>query len=88
VLNSLDTSNFNLTKRLKDKELFDGEDLVFKEDNREFGLPKEFDDERDYDAKVDGWDGWFQNFNWTQYIDGDDIAEEFFSRPGKPGIIF
>lgn len=70
-------------KRLKDKELFDGEDLVFKEDNREFGLPKEFDDERDYDAKVDGWDGWFQNFNWTQYIDGDDIAEEFFSRPGK-----
>jgi len=68
-------------KKLKDKDKYDGEDLIFRDDEREFGLPDDFDSEHDYDAKIDGWDGWFQNFNWTQYIDGDDIAEEFFNRP-------
>ena len=61
--------------------------MIFRDDEREFGLPDDFDSEHDYDAKIDGWDGWFQNFNWTQYIDGDDIAEEFFNRRVKTIVI-
>ena len=26
----------------------------------------------------EGWDGWFENFDWKQYIEGDDEAERFF----------
>ena len=64
--------------KLKDKDKYDGEELNFEDDEQLFGLPDEFDEEKDYNAGLDGWDGWFQNFNWTQYIDGDDVAEEFF----------
>lgn len=72
----------NRKKKLgRDRFPLDGEDLKFEDDSREFGLPDDFDQERDYSAAVDGWDGWFQNFNWTQYIAGDDVAEEFFRRP-------
>jgi len=27
---------------------------------------------------MDGWDGWFENFEWQKYIEGDDEAERFF----------
>ena len=31
----------------------------------------------------EGWDGWFENFDWKQYIEGDDEAERFFQMEQK-----
>ena len=29
-----------------------------------------FNNQTDWSASLDGWDGWFENFDWQQYIEG------------------
>ena len=34
-----------------------------------------FNNQTDYSASMDGWDGWFENFDWQQYIKGQGFTD-------------
>ena len=36
-----------------------------------------FNNQTDYSASMDGWDGWFENFDWQQYIEGQGSTDVY-----------